>query len=221
MRVLLVEDSTALAEAISAHVSGADHAVDWAGDLATARDFLAVAQYDLMLLDLGLPDGRGADLLRELRRAGAVLPILILSAQDQIMDRIAALNDGADDYLTKPFDLAELTARMAAIRRRYTGQPQTEQTVGPLRIDATNHLVFRDDVPVDLSSREWAVLARLMHRPGAVVAKSEIEDALYAFGAEIESNAVEVYVSRLRKKLGHDMIRTLRGVGYQVAKDIA
>jgi len=221
VRVLLVEDSTALAEAISAHVSGADHAVDWAGDLATARDFLAVAQYDLMLLDLGLPDGRGADLLRELRRAGAVLPILILSAQDQIMDRIAALNDGADDYLTKPFDLAELTARMAAIRRRYTGQPQTEQTVGPLRIDATNHLVFRDDVPVDLSSREWAVLARLMHRPGAVVAKSEIEDALYAFGAEIESNAVEVYVSRLRKKLGHDMIRTLRGVGYQVAKDIA
>lgn len=219
MRVLLVEDNRSIGEAIHAHASGDDHAVDWAQDLATARDLLAVASYDLVLLDLGLPDGRGIDLLRELRRKGEAVPVVILSAQDQIASRIEALNDGADDYLTKPFDLAELSARIAAVARRYVGQPVTEQVFGHLRIDATNRQVMSDGESVDLSSREWAVLLRLTQRPGAVVAKSEIEEALYAFGAEVESNTVEVYVSRLRKKLGRDVIRTLRGVGYQVSRE--
>ena len=187
--------------------------------MATARDLLAVASYDLVLLDLGLPDGRGIDLLRELRRKGEAVPVVILSAQDQIASRIEALNDGADDYLTKPFDLAELSARIAAVARRYVGQPVTEQVFGHLRIDATNRQVMLDGESVDLSSREWAVLLRLTQRPGAVVAKSEIEEALYAFGAEVESNTVEVYVSRLRKKLGREVIRTLRGVGYQVSRE--
>jgi two-component system OmpR family response regulator len=218
MRILLVEDNRAIGEAVRAHVAGGGHAVDWAQDLAAARDDLAVAQYDLILLDLGLPDGNGIDLLRGLRRGGSGVAILILSAQDQIAARIAALNEGADDYLTKPFDLSELAARIAAVARRYAGQPQTEQAFGALSIDLTNHLVTRDQKSVDLSSREWAVLARLVQRPGAVVAKAEIEEALYAFGAEVESNTVEVYVSRLRKKLGRDAISTLRGVGYQVPK---
>jgi two-component system OmpR family response regulator len=219
VRVLLVEDSRPIGEAIQAHVSGDGHAVDWAQNLATARDFLAVAAYDLVLLDLGLPDGRGIDLLKGLRRNGSSVSVVILSAQDQIAARIEALNEGADDYLTKPFDLSELTARINAVARRYAGQPQTEQLFGPLRIDATNHRVFCRDVSVDLSAREWAVLLRLTQRRGAVVAKSEIEDALYAFGAEVESNTVEVYVSRLRKKLGRETIRTLRGLGYQVVQE--
>jgi two-component system OmpR family response regulator len=218
MRILLVEDDKTIGAAVRAHVAGGGHAVDWAQNLADARDHLAVAPYDLLLLDLGLPDGKGIDLLRELRRSGSAVAVVILSAQDQIAARIAALNEGADDYLTKPFDLSELTARIAAVARRYAGQPQTEQTFGALRVDTTNHQVMRDNAPVDLSSREWAVLARLIQRPGAVVAKSAIEEALYTFGAEVESNTVEVYVSRLRKKLGPEAIRTMRGVGYQVPK---
>jgi two-component system OmpR family response regulator len=218
MRILLVEDDKTIAEAVQAHLTEQAFAVDWAPDLGQAREFLAVATYEMLLVDLGLPDGNGMDLIRDIRRHGSDAAVLILSAQDQISERISALNDGADDYLIKPFDLSELLARIAAVARRYTGQPQTQQTFGSLTIDTTNRLVLRDDVAVELSSREWAVLMRLVQRPDAIVPKTDIEDALYAFGAEVESNTVEVYVSRLRKKLGHDAIRTLRGVGYTVPR---
>jgi two-component system OmpR family response regulator len=154
--------------------------------------------------------------LIKLRREGQAVPVIILSAQDQIAARIEALNHGADDYLVKPFDLSELTARIAAVARRYAGQPTTEQVFGSIRVDATNRLIFCNNVPVELASREWAVLLRLIQRPGAVVPNSAIEEALYAFGAEVQSNTVEVYISRLRKKLGRDAIRTLRGLGYQI-----
>lgn len=218
MRVLLIEDNRMIGAAVRDHVSSQSHAVDWAENLALAQDYLAVSGYDLVLLDLGLPDGRGIDLLRELRRKGASVPVVILSAQDQIAARIEALNSGADDYLTKPFDLSELSARIAAVTRRVTGQASPEQRFGPLTIDATNFRVSREGAALDLSSREWAVLTRLIRNPGATVSKSDIEEALYALGAEVESNTVEVYVSRLRKKLGHDAIRTLRGIGYSFPK---
>ena len=215
MRVLLVEDDPTIGSAVRDFVASAGHAVDWSQDIETARDFLSVAGYDLILLDLGLPDGRGIDLLRETRRKGTDTAVIILSAQDQIAVRIEGLNAGADDYLTKPFDLGELGARVSAVARRYIGRPETQLAFGPVSIDTANRMISRNGTALTLTSREWAVLDRLTRLDGAVVSKPEIEEALYAFGAEIESNTVEVYVSRLRRKLGNDMIRTQRGIGYQ------
>jgi two-component system OmpR family response regulator len=217
MRVLLIEDDRAIGSAVRDHIAAAGHAADWAPDLATGHDFRAVSGYDLVLLDLGLPDGRGIDFLKEIRRGGDTGAVIILSAQDQIRQRIEGLNAGADDYLTKPFDLAELSARVAAVARRYGGTPSPERQIGSLRVDTTHRTVSAHGQRVELSAREWAVLERIIRTPGATVAKGEIEDALYAFGAEVESNTVEVYISRLRKKLGRDSIRTLRGIGYQIA----
>ena len=217
MRVLLVEDDKAIGPAVRDHIAAATHAVDWAQDLATARDFLAVATYELVLLDLGLPDGQGIDLLRGLRRGGDKAAVLILSARDQIAQRIEGLNAGADDYLTKPFDLAELSARVAAVARRYASAPNPERRLGPLSMDTAGRRLTLDGIAVSLSAREWAVFDRLARAPGAIVGKSEIEDALYAFGAEVASNTVEVYVSRLRKKLRPGLIVTERGLGYRLA----
>ncbi|MEO8241941.1 MAG: response regulator transcription factor [bacterium] len=216
MRVLLVEDDRAIGGAVRDHIAAAGHAVDWARDLATARDLRAVSGYELLLLDLGLPDGSGIDLLREMRRAGDKAAVLILSARDQIAQRIEGLNAGADDYLVKPFDLEELSARVAAVARRYASEPNSERTIGGLTIDTANRRIALDGETLALSAREWAVLERLLRTVGAVVSKSEIEEALYAFGAEVESNTVEVYVSRLRKKLGGGAITTIRGLGYKM-----
>lgn len=218
MRVLLIEDDKAIGGAVRDHIAAAGHAVDWAQNLAMARDFRAVSGYELMLLDLGLPDGRGIDLLREMRRAGDKAAVLILSARDQIAARIEGLNAGADDYLVKPFDLDELSARVAAVARRYASQPDPVLRFGALTIDTANRQISRGAENLLLSAREWAVLERLMRHPGSVVAKTEIEEALYAFGAEVESNTVEVYVSRLRKKLGPGFITTQRGLGYQLTE---
>ena len=153
-------------------------------------------------LDLNLPDGRGLDLLRELRRGGSAVPVIILTAMDQIASRIDGLNSGADDYLVKPFDLSELSARVAAVARRYGGNPNPLLRLGDLDIDLARRFISVAGRPVDLTAREWAVLERLVRRPNAIIAKSEIEDSLYEFGAEIESNAVEVYVSRLAQEAG-------------------
>jgi two-component system, OmpR family, response regulator len=216
MRVLLVEDDFVLGEAVREHVASLGHGVDWMKRLDDAREALATVAYELVLLDLNLPDGRGLDLLRELRRQGAAAPVIILTAQDQIAARIEGLNTGADDYLVKPFDLSELSARIAAVARRYSGNANPLLRRGELEIDLARRIVNVSGKPVDLTAREWAVLERLARHPNALIAKTDIEDSLYEFGAEIESNAVEVYVSRLRKKLGHDAIRTVRGAGYVV-----
>ena len=216
MRVLLVEDDYVLGEAVREHVASLGHGVDWMKRLDDAREALATVAYELVLLDLNLPDGRGLDLLRELRRQGADAPVIILTAQDQIAARIEGLNSGADDYLVKPFDLSELSARIAAVARRYTGNANPLLRRGELEIDLARRIVSVAGKPVDLTAREWAVLERLVRHPNALIAKTDIEDSLYEFGAEIESNAVEVYVSRLRKKLGHDAIRTVRGAGYVI-----
>lgn len=216
MRVLVIEDDQVLGEAVRDHVAASGHGVDWMKRIGAARDALATVPYDLVLLDLNLPDGRGLDLLRELRRGGSQVPVIVLTAMDQIASRIEGLNSGADDYLVKPFDLSELSARVAAVARRYGGNPNPLLRVGDLDVDLARRFITVGGRPVDLTAREWAVLERLLRRPNAIIAKSELEDSLYEFGAEIESNAVEVYVSRLRKKLGRDAIKTIRGVGYRI-----
>lgn len=218
MRILLIEDDAVLGEAVRDFVAGLGHAVDWMQTLDDGRAATGTVDYDLILLDLRLPDGSGLTLLKDLRRAGAATPIIILTAHDQISDRIDGLNSGADDYLVKPFNLGELGARMLAVARRYAGASLPMLEAGPLAIQLADRRVLREGLPVDLSSREWAVLARLATRPDAIVSKGEIEEALYAFGSEIESNTVEVYVSRLRKKLGKDCVETLRGIGYRLGR---
>lgn len=216
MRVLLIEDDLTLGEAVRDHVASEGHAIDWMKTIGTADEALATTEYGLILLDLRLPDGSGIALLKSVRALGKTMPIIILTAHDQISDRIEGLNSGADDYLVKPFDLGELTARMQAVSRRYSGRSVSVLRIGALEINAADRAVMLNGEPVQLSSREWAVLDALSGRPGIVVSKARIEEALYAFGSEIESNTVEVYVSRLRKKLGRGHIVTLRGIGYQL-----
>ena len=217
MRVLLIEDDHVLGAAIRDHVLSAGHAVDWMRRIDDSRLALGSVPYELVLLDLGLPDGRGLDLLKEIRSAGNTVPVIITTAQDQVAVRIEGLNAGADDYLVKPFDLAEMSARIAAVARRYGGNPIPTVVSAGVTVDLAQRIVSVDGKPVNLTAREWAVFERLLSRRGAIVTKAEIEDSLYAFGAEVESNAVEVYVSRLRKKLGREVVHTIRGLGYQVA----
>ena len=217
MRILVIEDDGVLGEAVREHVASLGYGVDWMKRLDDAREALASVTYELVLMDLNLPDGRGLDLLRELRRRGSTVPVIILTAQDQIASRIEGLNSGADDYLVKPFDLSELSARVAAVARRYGGNPNPVLRVGDIDIDLARRFISAAGRPVNLTAREWAVLELLARRPNAIVAKSDMENSLYEFGAEVDSNAVEVYVSRLRKKLGRDAITTVRGAGYKIS----
>lgn len=216
MRVLLIEDEPGLGQAVQEHIAAAGHAVDWVLRLDDAEASLRAVDYGLVLLDLHLPDGAGLDLLRTLRRRGDARPVIILTARDQIRDRIDGLNAGADDYLVKPFDLDELRARVAAVARRYAGNPNPIIRIGTLDIDQANRQIARDGKRIDLTGREWAILDQLLRRPNGVVTKEQLEEALYPFGAEIESNTIEVHVSRLRKKLGRDFVTTLRGMGYRL-----
>jgi len=216
MRILLIEDDPNLGRAVQEHLSLAGHAVDLAPTVAEGEDALAVTDYALVLLDLRLPDGDGLDLLRRLRARSDWRPVIVLTARDQITDRIAGLGAGADDYLVKPFDLGELQARVRAVARRAGGMTEAELRFGAVTLCPEDHRALRDGAEVVLTAREWAILERLLRRPGAVVSRAQLEDALYALGAETESNAVEVYVSRIRKKLGAPLIATLRGVGYRV-----
>lgn len=217
MRVLLVEDAPGLGEAVREQIADDGHAVDWVLRLDHARNSVRTTPYDLILLDLMLPDGRGLDFLRQQRSAGDVTPVIILTAQDQISDRIAGLNAGADDYLVKPFDLFELSARVAAVARRYSGNPNPQIRLGDVQVDMSARTVQRAGTTVDLTAREWALFEAFVQRPSALLSKSQLEERLYAFGAEIESNTIEVYISRLRKKLGRDLIETVRGMGYRLA----
>ena len=218
MRVLLVEDDAVLGAAVRDAVAAEGHAVDWATRLSEAQEYRDVASYHLILLDLMLPDGRGLDLLRSLRQSGETTPVIVLTARDQVSDRIAGLNAGADDYLVKPFDLNELGARIGAVTRRSAGQPSPVLTIGDLTIQLAERSLMRAGKPLSLTAREWAVLEALLHKPAALVSKSDIEERLYALDAEIESNTIEVYVARLRKKIGHDRIATERGLGYRLVR---
>jgi two-component system OmpR family response regulator len=216
MRILLIEDDPGLGNAVRDQIAAEGHMPDLAPTLSYARDLLATMPYDLILLDLGLPDGRGIDFLRALRAKGSATPVMILTAHDRITERIEGLNAGADDYMVKPFDLAELSARIAAVARRYAGNPNPLITLGALKIDLAAHAIHGPKGQIDLSQREWIIFEALLQRPGQIVSKSQIEDQIYAFDSEVESNTIEVYVSRLRKKLGKDVVQTLRGMGYRL-----
>ncbi|MBB6182008.1 response regulator transcription factor [Pseudorhizobium flavum] len=218
MRVLLIEDDAVLGEAVRDYLAATGHAIDWMRTLEQGQGAIDAVDYDILLLDLRLPDGTGLDLLSDLRKDSNLTPVIILTAHDQISDRLEGLNRGADDYLVKPFNLDELSARMQAVARRYAGSAVAAIEVGALSVHLADRNVTLNGKLVDLSSREWAVLARLAARPGAIVSKAQIEEALYAFGSEIESNTVEVYVSRLRKKLGKDAVETVRGIGYRLGR---
>ena len=216
MRILLIEDDAVLGAAVRDQIAGDGQSVDWVQRLDAGRDAMAGASYDLVLLDLMLPDGRGIAFLKALRTRGDVTPVIILTALDQVSDRIEGLNAGADDYLVKPFDLAELSARIGSVARRYTGNPNPIVTHGPLDIDLAARSIHKGGKPVALTAREWALFEAFLSRPGQLLSKAQLEDKLYAFGAEIESNTIEVHVSRLRKKLGADIIDTERGMGYRL-----
>ncbi|WP_207102945.1 response regulator transcription factor [Paracoccus shandongensis] len=216
MRILLVEDEADIADALLRFLRARGHAVDHAADLETAGAALDVAEYGAVLLDLALPDGSGLDLLRDQRRRGNRVPVLIATAHDRIADRIAGLDAGADDYVVKPYDLAEVEARLRAHARRASGDPAPESRVGGLRVDRAGARLFRDGDEIRLTSREWALFDALLSARGRVLSRQALEERLYAFGDAIEGNAVEVYVSRLRGKLGPDAIQTRRGLGYLI-----
>jgi two-component system, OmpR family, response regulator len=216
MRILLIEDDAVLGAAVRDQIAGDGHSVDWVTRLDAASDAIAVTPYDLVLLDLMLPDGRGVGLLKAWRARGDVTPVIILTALDQVTDRIEGLNAGADDYLVKPFDLAELSARIGSVGRRYTGNPNPIITHGPLNIDLALRSIRRDGKPIPLTAKEWALFEAFLARPGQLLSKSQLEERLYSFDTEIDSNTIEVHVSRLRKKLGADVIATERGLGYRL-----
>lgn len=216
MRLLVVEDTEDLADALLRHLRGEGHAVDHVATVAEAAAAFRTTDYAAAVLDLGLPDGSGLDLLRAERARGNRTPILIATARDRISDRIAGLDAGADDYVVKPFDLAEIEARLRAHVRRATAAGATEVGLGVLRVDLAGGRVYGPDGEIRLTAREWAVLALLVAARGRVQSRAMLEDALYSFDEEIAGNAVEVYVSRLRGKLGPDVIETRRGLGYLV-----
>lgn len=216
MRILLLEDDPGLGRGVSEYLTMAGHAVAWAQSLADAEDRLPEFHPDLMLLDLRLPDGSGLDFLKTLRDQGDRRPAIILTARDQVRDRVAGLNAGADDYLVKPFDLTELAARIRSVTRRALGDRQVRCHGGTILLDVASFTARLEGVEVALTGREWALLELLAHRPGQTVPRQRIEEVLRDLGGNFESNAVEVYVGRIRRKLGHEAIETLRGIGYRL-----
>ncbi len=193
-------------------------AVDWIRDGRGAATALRTTAFDLVLLDLGLPSRDGISVLRELRERGDATPVIILTARDDVSDRVAGLDAGADDYVAKPFDLDELNARMRSVLRRAAGRGDPLVHHGNLRLDPVTHSVEHKGMPVSLSAHEYSVLEALLQRPGAVLSRAQLEERLYGWDQPIGSNAIEVYIHSLRRKLGGDAIRTLRGVGYFVPK---
>ena len=215
-RLLLIDDDQRLCAMVGDFLRSHGLAVEVAATLRAGREMLRREVYDGLVLDLMLPDGRGLTLLRRLRTRGDATPVIILTALDQVSDRIEGLNAGADDYLVKPFDLDELSARIGSVARRYTGNPNPLITHGELEIDRAARSIRRQGKPVQLTAREWALFEAFLARPGQLLSKAQLEEKLYAFDSEVESNTIEVHVSRLRKKLGNEVIDTERGLGYRL-----
>ena len=218
MRVLLVEDDSMIGETASHALKDASYAVDWVREGEAALAATATQTYDVVLLDLGLPKKDGLAVLRSIRSADNPVPVLIVTARDALQDRIAGLDAGADDYVLKPFEMAELLARMRAVVRRKGGQATPLLSNGSIALDPATREVRSGDETVRLSAREFSLLQALMVRPGAILSRSELEDRLYGWGEEVESNAVEFLIHSLRKKLGNAAIKNVRGVGWMVSK---
>src|SRR5262245_56557673 len=216
VRLLLVEDDTMIGEAVQRGLRALAFTVDWIRDGEAALIAAREADYDLLVLDLGLPGRDGLDVLRELRRIGKELPVLILTARSEVSDRVLGLDAGADDYLVKPFELEELAARARALGRRRSGRAQPVIEHLGLTLDPAAHRITRGTEEIGLSAREYAVLAALLERPGAILSRAQLEERLYGWAEEIDSNAIEVHVHALRRKLGADFIHTVRGLGYRV-----
>jgi DNA-binding response OmpR family regulator len=224
MRVLLIEDDALLGDAIQAGLKQSGYAVDWMKDGVSADQALGTEPYAAVVLDLGLPRMSGLEVLRRLRSRNAPqqnkqVPVLILTAMDSVEDRIKGLDAGADDYLAKPFDMGELAARLRALVRRASGTAAPLLKVAGVELDAAAHRVLYRDQPVELPAREFAVLHALMLNAGRVLSRAQIEEQLYSWGEEVESNAVEVYIHHLRRKLFPELIETIRGVGYLIPAD--
>lgn len=218
MRILLAEDDPQLGDGLMVGLRQSGHAVDWVKDGIAAELALKSEEYDLLLLDLGLPRQDGVTVLRQLRARGQTLPVLILTARDAVEDKVAGLDAGADDYLVKPVDLNELAARVRALSRRASGHVLPRLQVGDLEIDPAAHTVCVAGVPVDLAMREYSLLQTLAENAGRVMTRAQLESSLYGWRDEPDSNALEVHIHHLRKKLGAERIRTLRGIGYTMPK---
>ncbi len=218
MRLLLVEDDTMIGESVRLGLRQDGFVIDWVQDGKAAELALSNEPYALLLLDLGLPNKGGLEVLKNLRTQRNPIPVLVLTARDAVADRVQGLDAGADDYLVKPFDLDELAARIRALLRRQSGRIETELRCGDLTINPATHQVFLGAKEIALSAKEFAILYALIDRPGAVLSRVQLEQHLYGWDEEIESNAVEVHIHNLRKKLGSELIRNVRGVGYVVDK---
>jgi two-component system response regulator QseB len=217
MRLLLAEDDAMIGAAVRDRLRSQGFAVDWVRDgVGLAGDV-----YDLLLLDLGLPGREGLAVLKALRGRGSTLPVVILTARDAVDDRVAGLDAGADDYVVKPFDLKELEARLRAVLRRRAGSASSVIEHGSLALDLAAHELRRDGVVVPVSPREFALLHALLERPGRILSRAQLEERLYGWGEEVGSNVVEVHIHSLRRKLGADLIRNVRGVGYRIPEDPA
>ena len=216
MRLLLVEDDSMIGESISEALTNEKYAVDWVNDGNKAESALVANVYDLVLLDLGLPKKQGLAVLQDYRKRGGLLPVLLITARDALADRVVGLDAGADDYLVKPFDLEELFARVRALLRRQAGRAQGLLVHGDLTLDPANHTVNRQGDLLSLSAKEFALLHIFLSPAGRIWSLAHLEDKLYGWNREIGSNAVEVHIHHLRKKLGADFIRNVRGIGYKV-----
>ena len=219
MRLLLVEDDTMIGEAVLQVLRAEHYAVDWVRDGVMADQALRCENYDLVLLDLGLPKRDGLEVLRGLRTRRDPVPVLIATARDAIENRIAGLDAGADDYVVKPYDTDELLARIRALVRRAAGRAESVFAYKNITLNPATHEATLDGQAVALSAREWAVLEPLIARPGAVLSRAQLEEKLFSWKDDVSSNAVEVYIHGVRKKLGSELIQTVRGLGYLVPKE--
>jgi DNA-binding response OmpR family regulator len=221
MRILLVEDDKLLGDGIKAGLAQAGFSVDWVEDGASGETALKVEPYAAVVLDLGLPKVSGLELLRRLRAGGNAVPVLIITARDTVEDRIKGLDSGADDYVVKPFDLDELAARLRALTRRGRGEAVPVLNIGGISLDPAEHRVQFQGQPVELSSKEFALLHELMLNAGRVLSREQLEQRLYPWGDEVESNAIEVHIHHLRRKLAPESIHTVRGVGYLMPREVS
>ncbi len=217
MRLLLVEDDELLADGIVTSLSLGGFKVDWVNSGEHALHALSCEQFDLCILDIGLPKISGFQVLQELRATENMIPVLMLTARDQISDKVKGLDYGADDYLLKPFDVEELKARIRALSRRSYGERQPELIIGKIRIHPDTHEVFEDDQEIKLSPKEFSLLHELAIHRNRILSKDQLSELIYGWSEEVDSNAIEVHIHNLRKKLGIDIIATVRGVGYKVS----